>query len=138
MGTHHKTGTVLLKHIFLKEVCPTLGWKCSFDNKPYKCSSPEDARAAGLQLCFLQHGIRFKIQNTHRTHIMQVALELALLAIALVVGFRFGPRLATYTSMPQITLYLFIGALMRIAGAVSDDALNEVHTQTIRDTCARA
>lgn len=64
VGTHHKTGTVLLKHIFLKEVCPTLGWKCSFDNKPYKCSSPEDARAAGLQLCFLQHGIRFKVQET--------------------------------------------------------------------------
>ena len=64
VGTHHKTGTVLLKHIFLKEVCPALGWKCSFDHHPVRCASPEDARAAGLQLCFLQHGVRFKIQNT--------------------------------------------------------------------------
>ena len=60
VGTHHKTGTVLLKHIFLKEVCPILGWKCSFDHDPVQCASPEQARAAGLQLCFLQHGIRFK------------------------------------------------------------------------------
>ena len=64
VGTHHKTGTVLLKHIFLKEVCPMLGWRCSFDNYPVKCSSPEEARANGLQLCFLQHGIRFKVQHT--------------------------------------------------------------------------
>jgi hypothetical protein len=64
VGTHHKTGTVLLKHIFLKEVCPALGWKCSFDHHPVRCASPEDARAAGLQLCFLQHGVRFKIQDT--------------------------------------------------------------------------
>lgn len=63
IGTHHKTGTVLLKHVFLKEVCPMLGWRCSFDNQPVPCSSPEQARAAGLQLCFLQHGIRFKLQG---------------------------------------------------------------------------
>ena len=65
VGTHHKTGTVLLKHIFLKEVCPMLGWRCSFDNDPVKCSSPEEAHAKGLQMCFLQHGIRFKVQHTH-------------------------------------------------------------------------
>ena len=68
VGTHHKTGTVLLKHIFYKEVCPTMGWKCSFDNVPTHCDSPEEARAAGLQLCFLQHGIRFKVQNTREPY----------------------------------------------------------------------
>ena len=68
IGTHHKTGTVLLKHIFHKEVCPVLGWKCSFDHDPVPCSSPEQARAAGLQLCFLQHGIRFKLQSTHEPY----------------------------------------------------------------------
>ena len=56
-----------------------------------------------------------------------VAVELGLLAVALVVGFHFGPRLATISSMPQITLFLFIGAFMRITGAVGDDALNKVH-----------
>ena len=64
VGTHHKTGTVLLKHIFLKEVCPMLGWRCSFDNVPTPCNSPAQARAAGLQLCFLQHGVRFKVQGS--------------------------------------------------------------------------
>ena len=46
VGTHHKTGTVLLKHIFLKEVCPMLGWRCSFDNVPTPCSSPAQALTA--------------------------------------------------------------------------------------------
>lgn len=64
IGTHHKTGTVLLKHVFLKEVCPMLGWRCAFDNDPLPCASPEQARDAGLQLCFLQHGIRFKVQHS--------------------------------------------------------------------------
>lgn len=64
IGTHHKTGTVLLKHIFLKEVCPLLKWKCSFDNHPVPCTSPEQARSAGLHVCFLQHGVRFKVQGS--------------------------------------------------------------------------
>ena len=63
VGTHHKTGTVLLKHIFLKEVCPIMAWRCSFDHEPTPCSSAEQARAAGLQLCFLQHGVRFQVHG---------------------------------------------------------------------------
>jgi len=65
IGTHHKTGTVLLKHIFLHEVCPLLKWRCSFDNSPVPCASPEQAQAAGLHVCFLQHGVRFKLQETN-------------------------------------------------------------------------
>ena len=41
-----------------------LGWRCAFDNDPLPCASPEQARDAGLQLCFLQHGIRFKVQHS--------------------------------------------------------------------------
>jgi hypothetical protein len=63
VGTHHKTGTVLLKHIFMHEVCPRLRWRCSFDHKPIPCASVEQARAAGLQLCFLQHGVRFNLED---------------------------------------------------------------------------
>ena len=58
VGTHHKTGTVLLQHIF-KEACAILMWRCSFNHRPLPCSSPEEAVANGLQLCFLQHGVRF-------------------------------------------------------------------------------
>ena len=61
IGTHHKTGTVLLKHIFLKEVCPRMRWRCSLDHDPVACASPEEARANGLDVCFLQHGVRFKL-----------------------------------------------------------------------------
>lgn len=59
VGTHHKSGTVLLTHV-LKDACRALGWSCAFNDRPVKCASPEQARAAGLQLCLLQHGIRFK------------------------------------------------------------------------------
>ena len=64
VGTHHKTGTVLLQHIF-KEACAILMWRCSFNHRPLPCSSPEEAVAGGLQLCFLQHGVRFKLQGNH-------------------------------------------------------------------------
>ena len=62
VGTHHKTGTVLLQHIF-KEACAILMWRCSFNHRPLPCSSPEEAVANGLQLCFLQHGVRFKLSG---------------------------------------------------------------------------
>ncbi len=60
IGTHHKTGTVLLQHIF-KDVCHALAWRCSFNNRPYKCGSAAEAREQRLQLCLLQHGVRFKL-----------------------------------------------------------------------------
>ena len=44
VGTHHKTGTVLLQHIF-KEACAILMWRCSFNHRPLPCSSPEEAVA---------------------------------------------------------------------------------------------
>ena len=104
----HKTGTVLLQHL-LKDACPILGWKCTFNDGersecpteasqrqsipgfrpglsrqqvppaaapdlvsdawrsnhlaavPTKCNGPEQARAAGLDMCFQQHGVRFKL-----------------------------------------------------------------------------
>lgn len=62
VGTHHKTGTVLLQHI-LKDACRVLRWRCTFNHRPYYCASPEDAIALNLQLCFLQHGIRFKLKS---------------------------------------------------------------------------
>ena len=62
VGTHHKTGTVLLQHI-LKDACRQLRWRCTFNHHPHYCASPEDAIAANLQLCFLQHGIRFRLQS---------------------------------------------------------------------------
>ena len=60
VGTHHKTGTVLLQHV-LKDACPILGWRCSFNDVPVACKSPEQAQEAGLHLCFSQHGVRFKL-----------------------------------------------------------------------------
>ena len=62
VGTHHKTGTVLLQHI-LKDACRLLRWRCTFNHKPYYCASPEDAVKENLQMCFLQHGIRFKVNS---------------------------------------------------------------------------
>ena len=59
VGTHHKSGTVLLMHV-LKDTCRSLRWRCSFDNRPTACTSAEQAHAAGLRLCMLTHGIRFK------------------------------------------------------------------------------
>jgi len=63
IGTHHKTGTVLLRHI-LREVCPMLQWRCSVDDVPTTCRTPEQAQTAGLQLCFQQHAIRLKVQDS--------------------------------------------------------------------------
>ena len=60
VGTHHKTGTVLLIHLF-RDVCAALGWRCSFKNVPVPCGSPEQAVEADLQLCLLEHGVRFKL-----------------------------------------------------------------------------
>jgi hypothetical protein len=100
LAPQHKTGTVLLQHL-LKDACPILGWKCTFNDGersevptnasvlgshvrksrpplrpiwypkpgvriplaavPTKCNGPEQARAAGLHLCFQQHGVRFKL-----------------------------------------------------------------------------
>lgn len=60
VGTHHKTGTVLLQHL-LKDSCKILGWVCSFNDVPRKCNGPEMAKAAGLDLCMQQHGVRFKL-----------------------------------------------------------------------------
>ncbi|KAL1530946.1 hypothetical protein AB1Y20_001837 [Prymnesium parvum] len=80
VGTHHKTGTVLLQHI-LKEVCPLLGWRCTFNDVPTRCPSPEAARAAGLHLCFNQHGVRFKLASgaPHRfIHAVRDPLEAVL------------------------------------------------------------
>ena len=51
VGTHHKTGTVLLQHI-LKDA-RLLQWQCTFNHRPTFCASPEDAQGE-LQLCFLQ------------------------------------------------------------------------------------
>ena len=62
VGTHHKTGTVLLQHI-LKDACRLLRWRCTFNHRPTFCASPEDARKENLQLCFLQHGVRFKLKS---------------------------------------------------------------------------
>ena len=53
---------VPLQHI-LKAVCPLLNWRCTFNDVPTKCNSPEAARAAGLHLCFNQHGVRFKLMG---------------------------------------------------------------------------
>ena len=81
IGTHHKTGTVLLRHI-LYEVCPLLQWRCSIDNKPSACISPEQARLGGMHLCFLQHGIRFKVQGSTTpfrfVHVVRDPLEVVL------------------------------------------------------------
>ena len=60
IGTHHKTGTVLLQHLF-KDICPKLGWRCTFNNKPTRCDGPATARRERLHLCLLQHGVRFKL-----------------------------------------------------------------------------
>jgi len=60
VGTHHKTGTVLLTHI-LKGACKALKWRCTFNHRPTHCGSAAEAVAAGLHLCFLQHGIRFQL-----------------------------------------------------------------------------
>lgn len=81
IGTHHKTGTVLLRHILL-QVCPLLQWRCSIDNNPSTCISSEQARIGGMQLCFLQHGIRFKVQDTKTpfrfVHVVRDPLEVVL------------------------------------------------------------
>ena len=80
VGTHHKTGTVLLQHIF-KDACPILGWSCTFNDNPIRCNGPEQARAAGLQLCFYQHGVRFKLGGGTRyrfVHAVRDPLEVVL------------------------------------------------------------
>ena len=81
IGTHHKTGTVLLRHI-LREVCPLLQWRCSVDDVPTTCRSPEQAQTAGLQLCFQQHAIRLKVQDSpvpyRFVHIIRDPLEVVL------------------------------------------------------------
>ncbi|KAL3893069.1 MAG: hypothetical protein SGPRY_014505, partial [Prymnesium sp.] len=52
-----------LQHIF-KDACPILGWRCAFNDIPVRCKSPQAARAAGLHLCFNQHGVRFKLAGS--------------------------------------------------------------------------
>ena len=81
IGTHHKTGTVLLRHI-LYQVCPLLQWRCSIDNNPSTCISSDQARIGGMQVCFLQHGIRFKVQSSKTpfrfVHVVRDPLEVVL------------------------------------------------------------
>jgi len=82
IGTHHKTGTVLMRHI-LRTICPLLNWRCSIDNEPMTCNSADQARAAGFQVCFLQHGIQFKkVQSTERpfrfVHVMRDPMEVVI------------------------------------------------------------
>ena len=81
IGTHHKTGTVLMRHI-LREVCPMLQWRCSVDDVPTTCRTPEQAQTAGLQLCFQQHAIRLKVQGSQTpyrfVHVIRDPLEVVL------------------------------------------------------------
>jgi len=81
IGTHHKTGTVLLRHI-LREVCPLLQWRCSVDDIPTTCRTPAQAHVAGLQLCFQQHAIRLKVQDSEKpfrfVHVIRDPLEVVL------------------------------------------------------------
>ena len=53
--------------------------------------------------------------------------EAIALSVALSMGYRYGPRLAVLTAMPLITLYLLIGAILRLTGTISDQMLLQVH-----------
>uniref|UniRef100_A0A7S3X6W7 Sulfotransferase domain-containing protein n=1 Tax=Emiliania huxleyi TaxID=2903 RepID=A0A7S3X6W7_EMIHU len=60
VGTHHKSGTVLLTHL-LRDACRALRWTCVFNHDGGRhCASASEARALGARICFLQHGIRFQ------------------------------------------------------------------------------
>jgi len=59
VGSHHKTGTVLLTHL-LKDACRALQWKCVFNHDKVHCASAAEANQIGAKICLLQHGIQFK------------------------------------------------------------------------------
>jgi hypothetical protein len=59
VGSHHKTGTVLLTHL-LKDACYSMDWRCVFNHDRGHCASVAEAKALGADLCLLQHGVQFK------------------------------------------------------------------------------
>lgn len=59
VGSHHKTGTVLLTHL-LRDACKAMHWKCIFNHDKGHCASAAEARNMGADICLLQHGIQFK------------------------------------------------------------------------------
>jgi len=44
VGSHHKTGTVLLTHL-LKDACDAMDWRCVFNHDRGHCASVAEARA---------------------------------------------------------------------------------------------
>lgn len=59
VGSHHKTGTVLLTHL-LKDACDAMDWRCVFNHDRGHCASVAEARALDADICLLQHGVQFK------------------------------------------------------------------------------
>ena len=83
IGTHHKSGTVLMRHI-MSDTCHALKWNCVFNDKPRRCRSPREAARNNIDLCFLEHGGRFRKLGDglpyRFIHVMRDPLEMVISA----------------------------------------------------------
>ena len=83
IGTHHKSGTVLMRHI-MSDTCRALKWNCVFNDKPRRCRSPREAARNNIDVCFLEHGGRFRKLGDglpyRFIHVMRDPLEMVISA----------------------------------------------------------